>query len=179
MPALRIQFVGPDTTIGVMSWNQLCACTKPLSLGESARGLRSCTMKTRPASSTTSSCMRCRSLVRSASSKVACTLSFSASNSLLSYQPQFSPTGPRLEVEKCLRKPDTGSSTERLTLMASTFGFFSQPPQNVASRVFQSITSNLTLNPAASSFALASSFIGNGCICPEPEVEMPMVMVHG
>src|ERR1700682_1059029 len=174
-----VQLVGPDTRIGVMSWTQLCACTKRLSFGDSARGLRSWTMKTRPASSTTNSCMRWRILVRSASSKVACTLSFSASNSLFSYQPQFSPTGPRLEVVKCLRKPETGSSTERLTLMASTLGFFSQPPQNVANRAFQSITSNLPLKPAASSCALASSFIGSGCIWPEPEVEMPMVMLQG
>ena len=34
------------TTMGVMSWNQLCACTKPVSFGDRARGLRSWTMKT-------------------------------------------------------------------------------------------------------------------------------------
>jgi hypothetical protein len=117
--------------------------------------------------------------LRSASSNVACTLSASASISLFWYQPQLRPTGPRFEVVKCLRKPETGSSTERLTLIASTFGFFSQPAQNVANSVFQSITSNLTLKPAASSCALASSFIGKGCIWPEPEVEMPMVMLQG
>src|SRR5262245_7221681 len=32
--APRDQFVVVVTTMGVMSWNQLCACTKPLSLGE-------------------------------------------------------------------------------------------------------------------------------------------------
>ena len=44
---------------------------------------------------------------------------------------------------------------------------------------FQSIGASVTWNPAASSCSFTNSFIGNGCICPEPEVEMPTVNLHG
>src|SRR5579864_8335322 len=40
-----------ETLTGVRSWNQLCACTKPCTLGDSARGLRSCATKISTASS--------------------------------------------------------------------------------------------------------------------------------
>ncbi len=43
--AIRRASVSGSTVIGVRSWNQLCACTKPCTLGDSARGLRSCTTK--------------------------------------------------------------------------------------------------------------------------------------
>src|SRR5262245_36290242 len=46
-----------------------------------------------------------------------------------------------------------------------------------SSSAFQSMTSSLTLNPTASSCALTSSFMGKGCIWPEPEVEMANVNI--
>ncbi len=44
---------------------------------------------------------------------------------------------------------------------------------------FQSMTWKVTLKPAASSWVLSNSFIGKGCIWPEPEVEIAKVMLHG
>src|ERR1700731_2154933 len=44
------------TVTGVRSWNQLCACTKLCTLGDKARGLRSCTTTIITASRPSSSC---------------------------------------------------------------------------------------------------------------------------
>src|ERR1700733_11859436 len=75
--------------------------------------------------------------------------------------------------------PCTGSIDERLTLIASYLSYLWEPPMNTSIREFQSIGASVTWNPAASSCSFTSSFIGNGCICPEPEVEMPTVNLHG
>ena len=50
---------------------------------------------------------------------------------------------------------------------------------NTSISEFQSIGASVTWKPAASSCSFTNSFIGNGCICPEPEVEMPTVNLHG
>ena len=48
-----------------------------------------------------------------------------------------------------------------------------------ASSAFQSITCSVTSNPASSICDFTSSFIGSGCIWPEPEVLIASVTLHG
>ena len=58
-----------STTIGVRSWNQLCACTKPLTFGAIARGLTSWATHSITASSTIISCSLVSFSIRSFGSK--------------------------------------------------------------------------------------------------------------
>jgi hypothetical protein len=72
-----------------------------------------------------------------------------------------------------------GSCVCRLTLIASYSGCSSTPSRATAVSAFQSIDSSVTSNPTASICDLTSSFIGSGCIWPEPEVEIANVTLQG
>src|SRR5712692_1002673 len=168
-----------STTIGVRSWNQLWACTKPLTLGESARGLRSCTTNSMIASRLAISCTLLKVMSRTSSSKLRIASATRSSTSWLKYQPQLPPPGDHCCLTTKRSRPFTGSCVARLMLMALYCGYFSRPLMASSSSAFQSITSSLTLKPTASSCAFTSSFIGKGCIWPEPEVEMASVTLQG
>src|SRR5487761_2414172 len=82
-----------STPIVVRSWNQCCACTNFLILGESACGLVSCTTHTSAASSTISA-WACA--IRSSCfliSKVCLASLINESTFGFLYPPQFTPTG--------------------------------------------------------------------------------------
>src|SRR5216683_7106882 len=82
-----------STPIVVRSWNQCCACTKLLILGDRAWGLVSCTTHTSTASSTTRLCARAISSSCFFGSKVRLASSMTASTFGFEYQPQLTPTG--------------------------------------------------------------------------------------
>jgi peptide/nickel transport system substrate-binding protein len=82
-----------ETLIGVRSWNQFCACTKPCTLGDKARGFRSCTTKIISACADSYSCSLVSSTMRLAgsnSSKICFTKS--SASGVLKW-PQLLPAG--------------------------------------------------------------------------------------
>src|ERR1700760_3065878 len=168
-----------STVIGVRSWNQFCACTKPCTFGDSARGLRSCTTKIISACSDSYSCSLVSSASRfsaSNSSKI-CLTSVSASG--VPKWPQLLPAGDQYACATGFTIALTGSSSAREAFMPSTFGYFGTPERDTSKSAFQSITLSVTWKPASSSCCLTSSFMGNDCICPEPEVEIAKAILHG
>ena len=64
-------------------------------------------------------------------------------------------------------------------MIALMSGLASTPPRPTWSSAFQSIVLSVTSKPAASSCDLINSFIGSGCICPDPEVEIANLTLHG
>src|SRR6266550_2796674 len=82
-----------STPIVVRSWNQCCACTNFLVLGDSACGLVSCTTHTSTASSTICACACASNSSCLVGSKVCLASSISASTFGFLYPPQLTPTG--------------------------------------------------------------------------------------
>src|SRR5215469_3113293 len=167
------------TLTGVRSWYQFWACTKPCTFGERARGFTSWTTKIIAASSFIFSCSlvsRSRRFSLSNSLRIS-TTSLSTSGSLK--WPQLAPLGAQSGVQTCRISALNGSCEPRLTLMPLMSICSSTPARVICNNAFQSIMSSVTSNPTASSCALTSSFIGSGCICPEPDVEIANFTLHG
>ena len=153
---------------------------EPLTFGDIARGLRSCATKISAASSLIISCSLVSSARRFAVSNSPRMLSISLSIVGVAVmapigalgRPGAGPDVADQRVERVLRG---AADIDRVDVGAGVDAAARRP---AAARSSPS-TCSVTSNPAASSCDLTSSFIGSGCICPEPEVEIANVTLHG
>src|SRR5450830_1311704 len=161
--------------------NQLCGCTTPLTLAEMARGPVSCATQTNGASSTILACNWASKASRCLASNVVRALAMMASTSGLLEKPQlFDTGGAALELTKRTIAKN-GSIDAKLMFTASepcALGSLA-PMRQLVYSVFHSMTSNWTSKKQSFRFCCMNSFIGNGCICPEPEVEINTLILSG
>src|SRR6202022_3062075 len=142
--------------------------------GESARGLRSCTTHSQEASSTIFACsLPTRASCFAASNSLRIWL-HKSSNSGFRTLIQLLPSGAIFVLSSTPTIPKSGSGQAQLLLRAlmPLFSGAWAPTARRVVMVFHSMTSNSTSRPTAFRFAWMNSFIGRGCIWPEPDAEI-------
>src|SRR5712692_4756685 len=165
----------------VKSWNQLCALTKPLTCLVIARGLRSWTMNSQTASSTSSSCAFLVLAAISAGSVDFSILSISASNCGFFQLAQLNPLGGKVFDRKNVVNRENSVPCARLMFIASELSACGPVGglRSATSIVPQSTTSKEMSKLHSFRFCCRYSFIGKGSICPEPLVEIIILALTG